>query len=465
MSTASLSLGSGASPISISGLASGLDTSTIISELISAERGPVDHLSDEKLRLQGGEAALQSLQSSLQQLSAAVSEFSLPSLFESSQTVTSNEPARVSAVASAGAAVGGYEVEVTALANAAQRTFTYASPEAEQTITIDGVAFTLKAGESAKSFASAVNADSEATVYAAALENGTVVLSNRATGASEGAFITVEGAGATLTEVEGTEKAGKDAEYTVDGVAGKSSSNTVTDAIAGVTLTLSGLTPLGPVTIDVQPPGPSAGAIEAQVQSFIKIYNSTVEAIHQQIATRPPAKAASASELATGTLFGDLELTSLLDGMRATMYEPIAELESGMSSPYDIGISTGAPTGGAASQGSLEGLLTLDPAKLDEALQANPAGVQKMLERWSQSLESQVKQASEPGGSLEARANVDASQITQLTSQINNMNEMLALREKALQRTYAELEATISQNTAKSDWLTQQAESLAKSSG
>ncbi len=463
MSTSSLSLNSGASsPISVSGLASGLDTSTIISELMATEREPVDHLSEEKLKLQGGETALQGLQSSLQALSAAVSEFGLPSLFESSQTVTSNEPARVSAVASSGAAIGGYELEVTALADSAQRTFLFASPEAEQTISIEGVAFTLTAGESAKSFASAVNSDAQATVYAAALENGTVVLSNRVTGTTGGEFIEVEGAGTTLTEVENSEKEGKDAEFAVNGVPGTSSSNTVTDAIAGVTLTLTALTPQGPVTIDVQPPGPNAAAIEAQVQSFIKLYNSTVEAIHQQVSTRPPAKPQNSSELSTGVLFGDLELTSLVNGMRQAMYEPIAGLESTMSNPYDIGISTGAPTGGGSSQGSLEGMLTLDPSKLDEALQANPGGVQKMLEQWSQGLEAQINAASAPGGSLEARANVDASQITQLTSQINNMNEMLAVREKALQHTYAELEAVISQNSAKSDWLTEQAASLNK---
>ena len=464
MSTSSLSLGSGASPLSLSGLASGLDTSAIIGELMDVEREPVDHLSDEKLKLQGGETALQSLQSSLQALSAAVSEFGLPSLFESAQTVTSNEPARVSAAASSGAAVGGYEVEVTALATSAQRTFLFASPESEQTLTIDGTTFTLKAGETAKSFASAVNSDGAATVYAAALENGTVVLSNRQTGTTGGEFIEVEGAGTTLTEVEESGKEGKDAEYVVDGVPGSSSSNTVTEAIAGVTLTLGGLTPQGPVTIDVQPPGPSTSAIEAQVQSFIKLYNAAVEAIHQQVSTRPPAKPTSSGELATGTLFGDVELTSLVNGMRSAMYESIVGLEAGMSSPYDIGISTGAPTGGASSASSLEGLLTLDPSKLAEALQANPGGVQKMLQQWSQGLESQIDAASAPGGSLEERANVDASQITQLTSQINNMNEMLAIREKALQHTYAELEAVISQNTAKSDWLTEQADSLDKQS-
>ena len=463
MSTSGLSLNSGGtSPLSVSGLASGLDTSAIISELMAVEREPVDHLDEDKLKLQGQQSALQSLQSALKQLSFSVSEFGLPSLFESSQAVTSSEPARVSATATTGAAVGGYEVEVTALASAAQRTFAYIVPEAAGTLTIDGKEIALKAGETAAGFASAVNSNSELDVYAVALENGDVVLSDRATGAAEGEYIVVEGAGGTLSEVEETAKEGKDAEYSIDGVAATSKSNVLTDAIPGVTLTLGGLTPGGPVTIEVSSPSANTSQIEAQVQSFIKLYNSTVEAIHQQLDTKPPVKPSSSSELATGTLFGDLELGGLLDSMRATMYEPLEGLEALMSSPYDVGISTGAPTGGASSQSSIEGLLTLDPTKLQEAVETDPAGVEKMLQQWSGKLEGLLNAASEPGGGLESRANADASQVTQLTSQINNMNEMLAVREKALQRTYAQLEAVISQNSAKSDWLTEQTESLSK---
>src|ERR1700733_5049296 len=95
----SLSVNSSASsPISASGLASGLDTSSIISALMAAEREPVPRLTDEQGKLQGQQKQLQSIQSSLQQLSLEASEFSLPSLFETAQTVTSSEPTRVSAV-------------------------------------------------------------------------------------------------------------------------------------------------------------------------------------------------------------------------------------------------------------------------------------------------------------------------------------------------------------------------------
>jgi flagellar hook-associated protein 2 len=464
MSTSSLGINSvTGAPITITGLASGLETSKIIAALMGAEREPVTHLTDESQKLQAEQTELQSIQSSLRQLASAISEFSLPSLFEESQAVTSNEPARVSATVTSGAGVGGYEVEVTQLANAAQRTFTFTSPKAEQTLTIEGHEFKLEAGESAKELASAIDTSSGSPVYAAVLEGETLVLSSRATGNTGTEFIKVTGAGEALTEKPETAKEGKDAEFKVDGVEGKSSTNTVTNAIAGVTLTLGGLTTTGPVTIDVQAPGPSASKVEAQVQSFVKLYNSTVETIQTQLATKPPVKPES-GEFGVGVLFGDVELSSLLDSMRDTMYEPVPGLETGMSNPFDIGVSTGAPTGeGASSQSSLEGLLTLEPAKLSEAVKANPVAVETMLQQWSQKLQGLVEGAGAPGGTLEARASGDGTQISQLASQIGTMNELLAQREKALQETYAKLESVISHNTEQSDWLTQQEESLTKS--
>jgi flagellar hook-associated protein 2 len=463
MSTSGLGIGSAAgAPITITGLASGLETSKIIAALMGAQREPVTHLTDEEQRLQAEQSDLQGIQSSLQQLAAAASEFTLPSLFENAQTVSSSEPTRVSAaiVAGSGAGVGGYEVEVTQLANSAQRTFTFASPAKAETITIEGKEFTLSAGETAKQLAATINADSSATVYAAVLEGETLVLSNRTTGNTGTEFIKVTGAALTET---GTAKEGKNAEFKVDGVAGSSATNTVTNAIAGVTLTLGGLTPEGPVTVNVGAPGPSASAVEAQVQAFVKLYNSTVESIQSQLQTKPPVKPAS-GEFGVGVLFGDAELTGLLDSMRTSMYEPVKGLETAMSSPFNIGISTGKPSGeSVSSQTSLEGLLTLEPAKLSEAVKANPAGVQQMLQQWSLNLQSLVNDAGGPGGTIEGRTSGDASQITSLSSQIANMNEILAQREKALQATYAELETVISKNSAQGDWLTQQEESLSKS--
>jgi flagellar hook-associated protein 2 len=462
----SLSSGSGGSPLSITGLASGLNTTAIISALMAAEREPVVRLTDQQDKLQGDQTQLQSIQSALSQLALNTSEFALPSAFESSQSVSSSNSSLVGAAASVGAVVGGHEVEVSQLATAAQRGFTFTSPASEGTITIDGHELTVKAGETAKELASAINSSSTSTVFAAALENGTVILSDRATGNNGPEFIKVSAAGVLSEKAELTRE-GKNAEFKVDGVAGTSASNTVTTAIAGVTLTLSGLTnaTTGPVTIDVQPPGPSAKVLEAQVQSFIKLYNSTLEAIHKQVTTKTPKNPTTAAEFGTGTLFGDLELTTTVNRMRQALYEPIAGLPAEMASPADIGISTGAPTGGTATQSSIEGLLTLNASKLSEAVQSNPAGVQKMLQQWSKNFEATVNAVAGPGGSLESRIHSDTSQISQLGNKISSMNELLAVREKALQRTYAQLEGIIAQNTAQSQALAQQAESLSKSIG
>jgi len=462
MSTSGLSVGSTAgAPITVSGLASGLDTSSIIAALMSVEREPVAHLTDQETRLQAEQTQLQSIQSGLQQLSFSAAEFVLPSLYESSQTVTSSEPSRVEASVTEGAGIGGYEIEVTQLANSAQRTFTLTSPTSEEAITIDNHEFKLQAGEGAKELANAINASSSSTVYAAVLEGETLVLSSRATGASEGEFIKVTGA--ALSEVAGTAKEGVDAEFTVDGVAHTSSSNTVTNAIAGISLTLTGLTPKGPVTLDVQPPSVSAKQVEAQLQSFVKLYNSTVTTIETQLSTKPPVRPTQADEFATGTLFGDQELQGLLDSMRASMYEPIAGLPEEVSSPYSVGISTGAPSAAGASQSSLEGQLTLDPEKLSQAIASNPEGVERMLQQWSSNVQQLVNDAAEPGGTIEARTRGDGEQVTQLTTRINSLNEQLALREKALQATYAELESVISKNSSQSSWLTQQTEAMLKS--
>ena len=458
MSTGSVST-SGSSPINVSGLASGLDTNSIIQALLAAERLPITHLTNQQTRIAGQQSILQTLQTNLQQLTFSATEFSRPSLFETAQTAISSEPLRIAATVTSGAGVGGYQVEVTQLANSAQRTFGFVSPTAEDTITIEGREYKLQAGATAKDLAGKINADGKAGVYAAVTDSETIVLSSRTTGAKEGEFIAVSDPGGTLTE-KGTAKAGRNAEYSIDGVAATSTSNTVTGAIAGVTLTFNALTTtVGAVTVAVQPPAPSTTAIESQLNSFVALYNKTVEEIQSQLTTKPLAGAQSASELTTGTLFGDSDLSGLLGRMRQSMYEPIEGLEATMSSPFDIGLGTGASTG-SASQSAVTGLLKLDPAKLTSALQANPEGAKKMLQKWSVALQSTINAVAAPGGALETRANGDGEEVRSMKLRITTMNEMLAVRQKSLEQTYARLEAIISKNTAQGSWLTNQTEQL-----
>jgi flagellar hook-associated protein 2 len=448
-------------PISFSGLSSGLNTSEIISALLGVERVPITHLTDEQITLEGQRTQLQSIQSNLTKLTFDAQELGSPTLFNTSQAVSSSEPTRVAAAATAGAAVGGYEVEVTQLANSGQRTFTFKSPAAAETLTIDGKEIEVAAGATIEDVVKAINSDSTATVYAAAVGKETVVLSTRETGAKAG-YIAVTDPGGTLVEQAGLAKEGVNAEYTIDGVAGNSASNKLTSAIPGVTLELKALTTTtGPVTVDVQPPGPNVSAIAAQVQAFVTLYNSTVGAINNQLTTKPLTGAQSAAELQTGTLFGDFELGSLLNAMRQSIYEPGKELLAEMSSLADIGISTGAPTGNVApSQSTLEGQLTINTAQLESAIQANSAGVEKMLQSFSKGFEGLVNANAGPGGSLEARLAGDTTQTAELGTRIANMNEMLAIRQKTLESEFAAMEKIMAQSQSQSAWLSAQLTSM-----
>lgn len=460
MSTQSVSglSGSPTAPINLTGLSSGLNTTEIINALMNVERAPVTQLSNEQTKLQAEQTQLRTAQSSLQQLAFSAAELSSPTLFATSQTVTSSDTNQITALSTDGAGVGGYQVNVTQLANSAQRTFTFASPAAADTITIDGQEIAVKAGATAQELANAINSDSKATVYAAAVEGGRIVLSDRATGNTGEGFIAVTDPGATLTEVAGTAKQGKDAEYSVDGVDGTSTTNTVTNAIAGVTLKLSALTTTsGPVTIEVEAPEPSVSAITGQIESFVKLYNSTIGQIHNLTSTKPPEDPQTASELGTGALFGDSELVELTNTMRQAIYTPVAGLPEGMASLADIGVSTGAASGSATpSQSSLEGELTINKTELAKAIQTNPAGVEKMLQAWGQSFQQTVDVSAEPGGTLETRVTGEGSRITELGEQISTMNEMLAVRQKALQEEYIAMEKVVQDNKSQSAWLTGQ---------
>ncbi len=452
----------GGAPISFSGLSSGLNTSEIISALLGVERVPITHLTDEQVTLEGQHTQLQSIQSSLTQLTFDAQELGSPVLFNTSQAVSSSEPTRIAATTTAGAAVGGYEVNVTQLANSGQRTFTFKSPAAAEKLTIDGKEIEVAAGATIEDLVKAINSDSTATVYAAAVGKETVVLSTRETGATGASFIAVSDPGGTLVEQAGLAKEGLNAEYTIDGVAGSSATNKLTSAIPGVTLELKALTTTtGPVTVDVQPPGPSVSAIASQVQAFVTLYNSTIGAINKQLTTKPPASPGSAAELQTGTLFGDFELGNLLNGMRQSIYQPGKELPAEMSSLANIGISTGAPTGnGTPSQTAVEGQLTVNTAKLESTIQANPAGVEKMLQSWSKGFQELVNANAAPGGSMEARIAGDTAQTSELSSRITNMNEMLAIRQKTLESEFAAMEKIMAQSQTQSSWLNAQLSSM-----
>jgi flagellar hook-associated protein 2 len=454
--------------LNVGGLASGLDTNSIIDQLMAIERQPRTKLDAKASLISARQSVLTDFQSRLRAVETAARDLRSVSLWAQAQTASSGDPTRLAAsiVAGSGAGVGGYQVEVSQLANAAQRTYSFASPASAGTITIDGHGTAVAAGASIGDLVTAINSDATATVYAAATDSGTLVLSARRTGDTGAGFIAVSDTTGSLTEQTALATQGRDALFTVDGVAGSASTNDVTNAIAGVKLSLKGVTTTsGPITVAVGAPTANTDAIKQKLQAFADVYNSTVEAIRAKLDERSVPNATTAADKQAGMLNGDTALTDILAQLRQAIYTPVAGLPAGMSSLADLGVSTGSASA-TISRDALAGKLTIDSAKLNQALTSNPSGVRDLLAGpanaggWARAFERIVHGADTTGGTLDVQITGADAELKRLQQAMADMDDRLKLKEQTLRAQFTAMETALSQSQTQGQWLSGQLASL-----
>ena len=472
----------GSTPMQVTGLASGLDTNAIVQALMATQQQQVTNLQNQQTGLTAMNTQLTSIQSALQKVAADAQALGSPSLFALAQTISSTNSTLVGATATSsnGAVVGGYQVSVSALASASQKTYSFTSQSSANTVTIDGQQISLAAGASADDLVNAVNSNSNLDVWATVTQEASgntpaqIVFSDRQTGEPSGSnYIQVSDTAGALTDT-GNDVPGTDAAYTINGGATQySSSNTIsgaslggttqptqgqgaTQTIPGVTLSLNGVTGSSPVTVTVGTPAPSTTNIQTAVQQFVTDYNSAITMIQTQLTQTP-----SSSDPTQGTLFGDQDLQQLLSNMRDQMDATVGGLTGNMSSMLDAGISTGAASGTAApSQSAISGDLTLDATTLTQALTNNATAVHQMLQSWSISFSSMVNNEAAPGGTIDTRLQGDDTQSNYLATQISNMQAANAQQQSELVQEFANMEAALSSSQSTSSWLTSQLNSL-----
>jgi flagellar hook-associated protein 2 len=471
----------GSTPMQVTGLASGLDTNAIVQALMATQQQQVTNLQNQQTGLTAMNTQLTNIQSALQKVAADAQALGSPSLFALTQTVSSTNSTLVGATATSnnGAVVGGYQVSVSALASASQKTYSFTSQSSANTVTIDGQQISLAAGASADDLVNSVNSNSNLDVWATVTQEASgntpaqIVFSDRQTGEPSGNYIQVSDTAGALTDT-GNDVPGTDAAYTINGGATQySSSNTIsgaslggttqptqgqgaTQTIPGVTLSLNGVTGSSPVTVTVGTPAPSTTNIQTAVQQFITDYNSAITMIQTQLTQTP-----SSSDPTQGTLFGDQDLQQLMSNMRDQMDATVGGLTGSMSSMLDAGVSTGAASGTAApSQSAISGDLTLDATTLTQALTNNATAVHQMLQSWSISFSSMVNNEAAPGGTIDTRIQGDDTQSNYLTTQISNMQAANAQQQSDLVQEFANMEAALSSSQSTSSWLTSQLNSL-----
>src|SRR4051812_1389239 len=210
----------------LSGLASGIDTSSIVAQLMAIERMPEKQMQVKKSQSEARQSLLKDFESKLNKLHDAAAALSAVTLWSPKQTVASSDPSRVSAVLTSGAGVGGTTIDVQRLASSQQQKFTYtANAGADDTIALtdslgNTTNITITAGSDIGSAVAAINGNSASPVYAAVVGSDQIYLSSKQTGAA-GSFTV--GAGATTLSSGSIVQQGLPALYQVNGGAQQSS--------------------------------------------------------------------------------------------------------------------------------------------------------------------------------------------------------------------------------------------------
>lgn len=464
---------------------SGLDTETLINQLMQVERQPLTNLEARQTTLSARRQAWDALKSKLDSLSAQLS--SLLSVGGFSQMKASvSDPAVVQANASASAPTGTYEIEVLSLAKS--QVVISGSFSASDTalgiagdVTLNGKTVSLTGTETLETLAARINGVEDIGVSAAVLQvkygefklaltaekQGTA---NRMSFGGEAGWtqLGVIDAGGVVNET----RAASDACFAINGVSFVRDSNTVSDAIPGVTLNLlsaadpeTGLG--GNVRLTV---GYDDQSVVTQVKAFITEYNSLIDTIKKYNSWDDEAKKG-------GLLFGDSLLQRLTRDIQSVLFRKVEGTPDGYQFASQIGISTGS-----VGSSRRDGKLTLDEAKLTKALAENRDAVATLFGAKAVSVGSEGQVSTENTGILSAlrktvrrysavdgylpmRTSQIDSEEEALSRQIDSKKRSLDMRLSALQKQFSALEVLLSRLNTQGSWLASQLASLNSNGG
>jgi flagellar hook-associated protein 2 len=437
--------------IQVPGLASGLDTAALVSQLMQVERIPRGRMERQQAAVQQRQDFLKDLSTKLKTLRAASTDLNSIATWSPTRTATSADSARVSARPSGGTITPGtYDVEVTALATASMQNWSVRSrPNAtDLTITASstGTATTvaIAANSSLDQIVTAINGSSASPV-SAANDNGQLKLTSKALGASSGFTITGQ-----ALDVAGTAKTGTNAAYKVNGAAYTSSTNVATAGIPGVEITLAGLTtPWTPVRITTTETPTDKSSVAAKLRAFVDAYNAVVDFSRAKLAEKPNAKAATVTEAKVGVLYGDRGVTQVLHKLRNALMDPLTGHPLAQDEMHEIGLSTGGAVS-TVQQERVAGRLTFDETKFTKAWETNRGDVEKLLRGGGGATEGFAKRMDDllgplvaSGGIFEGRISGAQSELKTLADAMGRMDRRLSRKEEFYKGQFTQLETAL----------------------
>jgi len=453
--------------ITATGIGSGLDIQGLVSQIMQVERQPLTRLQQKRTQYENQISAFGQIKSALSKLQSALEALQNPDTFSAAKvSVAAN--ADFTATAQPGAAAGIYELSVQQLARQ-QRVATSATTQFDPSgggtldITVGGntVPLTIAAGTTLQQLRDQIN-EANAGVTATIINNGSVdqlVISSSETGTANAFTLTGTGALAGLSFNDPNAlstnssdtlyrvQSAQDAQLTVNGIAITRGSNTLTDVIDNVTLTLTGesnTTQSLTVDRDLDP-------AKTAIQNLADAYNTVMDQIDTLSGYDETNKT-------FGDLYGDSSLRGLRNQLRQVLGQEVTGLGN-FSRLLDFGVEF-----------DVTGRMTIDDSKLTNALNSDWASVANFFagsgatEGLAAKGISLVDTYTESSGLIDLRIKGLQQSVKLLDNQQLLLEDRLARIEAMYLRQFNAMDALVGQMNVTGTYLAQQLAQLSGSS-
>ncbi len=455
-STSSISGTSG--NISFGGLASGLDTNSIVDKLVQLQTVPLTKLQDQQSACKTQISLLADLASRLDQLQTAASNLGSSGVL-SFQATSSNDS--FSATPGTGTSAGSFAVQVKALATAAKWRSAGLGPSDTLTsgtlnITVGGVvyppvgAIAVDGSTTLDSLAAAIRATG-APVSATILDDGTkkyLSITNLVTGYT-GAPDDPEAQGKALGidfsqlgdgffSAPTLDHKATNADFFVDGLEFTRTSNTISDAIPGTTLKLKS-EKAAEETLSI---GSDVSGTQANLQKFVDAFNGLMSALQKQTNIAPNTDRST-------TLAGDINVRSLQERLQ-TITSSIVYGPGTVHSLADLGVKTSPD----------DGTLAIDPSALSAAIARDPVAVNAVFAQATTGIAQRVSNIATDYSSITGLLSTEQTSLKRKVSDMDDETAKIEARIDAyraqLVAQYAAMENVVAKFKSIGDFLTAQ---------
>jgi flagellar hook-associated protein 2 len=435
----------------------GLDVSSLVQQIIASQSGQLGVWQAQQTTLATQNGLLAGINNNLTNLQTAVAALASPTGALTAQAAASSQPGALTAAAQSTAISGTHQIVVTSLATAGTL---YTDPIAAgantsflssgQTsgdiqIQVGGVSGAIHdliiaqgSNDTLTTLASYINTQSTAnnwgvTASVVSDANGSrLALQSQITG-SNGALATVVNSNTSLTF--DAPVGGANAALTIDGVPFSSSTNTVTGAIQGITLSLLGQsTPGTPVQLTV---GPDTNQITSAINNFVSAFNTVISTINTQYVVDPTGA------IPAPPLEGDISLRSLQSSLLADSSYAIGG-NSGLVNLASLGINQN--NDGTLTVGSTP---APNSQTFAQVLAANPTAVQNFFQNasgtgFANAFNSDLTNLTSPTqGPLSVDLKQNQAEQADLNTTINNFDTQIALEQTQLTQRYDAVNASL----------------------